>query len=234
MKSIVYVILAIIVSSAYSSTCHAASVTYGETIDIDGGLKILNGQLCFPDFTCQSTALVNDGSAIWGQITGLIENQTDLQVQLSSKQPLSYPIYRKHVSVLAYTPTWQTQGDEWVTMPEFDTPFVANNDGSYYRITYNDNIGIYSSVWCTVGIFIDDLADPICYGSWTGTPYNTTFNQQTLTCDAFATEAEQGFTLIPAGQHVLHVKHKSTQCVYGNYVRDRWSTYRSIQIQELN
>jgi len=229
----------------------AASITFGTTNDVSGGLRILDGQLCYPDGTCQSTAITADGSAIWGQISGILSNQTDLQNSLNLKEdkskknqvngyagldasgkinpdqifPLrvtSYADLPIPIIVQGSSPSWQTQGATWVEMPEFAYQFAIWDAQTYVEALYTDSIGTNGSYWCNVGIFIDNAQTPSCYGSWLGSPYGMSFSQQTLICK---------LGKFSVGNHQVRIKHRSQYCAYGNYWTDEYSTMRKLSLK---
>lgn len=236
------------------SLCYGGSITYGNTIDVYGGLKIKDNALCFADGTCQTTALINDGSAIWGQISGLISNQTDLQNQLNLKEdkakkgavdgyasldssgrlpvnqlPLSGVIGIKH-STAGYTPVWMLEFTSWTEDTSWlidgqPTAFFKSNESSTVDIYWTDNVGTYGAAWCNVGIFVDEETNPACFGSWLGTYGYMNFNQQSLHCNVN----------LPAGIHSFKVKHRSQHCAYGNYpsTNDAFGTQRQLLIREV-
>lgn len=247
MKSAVNVII-ITLSLMICSQVHAASITYGQTIDVDGSLRLISpgNVIVFPDGTTLSSATVSTPAITWGGITGDITHQTDLQTVLSTKPTLesngllssSYlppeNIQYVNKSVLDYTPSWFTQGSVWQDLPDFELLFTKTLSETYLQITYTDNIGIYSNSWCNIGVFIDDWAFPICYGSWSGSQYTTTFNQQTLNCLISPVVDVPGATvLIPPGPHVFKVKHRSQYCMYGNYAFDQYGAIRQLVITEV-
>jgi hypothetical protein len=234
----------------------AANLTLNSTsVDVDGNLKLTTpgSAYCFADLTCMTTALVNDGTAIWGQITGLIANQTDLQTQMNTKEDKSnkgiangyasldantqlpfsqHPhigVYLRKPNMVGYTPSWQSQGDSWVEMTEFLTMFTKQLPGSRVKLTYQDNIGIAGNLWCVVGIFIDDRQTPVCAGSWSGSPYYTLFGQQSFSCYISPGDG----AIASTGTHTVKIKHKSENCVYGNYAFDSSSTLRQLEIVEV-
>jgi hypothetical protein len=111
-----------------------------------------------------------DVAAVWGQITGLIQNQTDLQTALDSKQNISEKalasgyasldqygkvpmdqlpqsfnetIYYKHEwAINDETIVWHTQGNEWQNFIEPMTVNFLSDHPAVLRVRWSDNIGI--------------------------------------------------------------------------------------------
>lgn len=219
----------------------AGSYTSGQTHDFDGSIRLMTSgnAFIFADGTSQTTAAYSDGSAIWGQITGLIENQTDLSNAMANKADLDQygKIYLSQIPVLyssssakpsieGYTPTWQTQGNQWVVLPEF-TVSVDSLQSAQYRITYTDNIGIDGPVWCNVGIFLHEEITPLCSFSWSGNPLTSSFSHHSVTC--------MSTLLLPPinGQYVFTVKHRSAKCAYGNYAFDTNGGTRQLLVEGI-
>lgn len=247
-------ILALYIGLLFATLCysaalaHAGSVIYGSTIDIQGGLKLIDGNLCFADGTCQSTAMFTNGSAVWGEITGYIDNQIDLSAKFNLKEDKSSravfggyaPYYSpsiKSVSTVSATPVWHTQGSVWVDIPEFTTTIMKELDSTLLHLSYTDNIGINGLYWCNVGIFIDNIPVPVCYGSYFGQPYSMSFNQHVLTCDvdhvAYFVNNDPYLIMISSGEHTIKIKHRSQNCVYGNYWgSDEYATLRQLLVRE--
>lgn len=231
-----------------TSSVHAASITYGDNIDVDGLLKLTNGQLCFADNTCMSTAVFSDGSAIWGQISGYIDNQLDLSIKFATKEdksergiangyapldnnarlPASFMPRKNYdstiVSVFGTTPVFHQQGDVWQVLTGFSIDHWKEYSDYLTRIEFTDNIGIAGASWCNIGIFMDDELSPRCFGAWSGSTGDYIFNQQTISCTVSG---------LPLGVHTWTIKHRSQYCVYGNYAFDEFGANRQLIIYEV-
>jgi len=247
MKTSRLIILAFLLSLMTVHVSEAGSIIYGNTIDVSGGLKLVDGQFCFADNTCMTTAVFSDGSAIWGQISGYIDDQLDLSVKFQTKQDLSEKDLpfgyaglnaQGHLSInalpalgfvivnipVAGTSPVFAVNTEWVEIPEYMVVFTKLNQATKLSLRWTDNIGIYSTSWCNIGIFVDDVPEPVCYGAWSGVEYTTVFGQQHLNCT---------ITGELSGEHVFKVKHRSQFCMYGNYAIDQYGAMRQFIIQEL-
>lgn len=102
------------------------------------------------------------------------------------------------------TNAWYTDDSEWLPLADFTFTTFEN---SYVDLRYSDNVGIYGFNWCTLGIFLDDSLVPLVIGAYSGNADSTVFNSVTLHAE---TQIE-----VP-GLHVLHVRHRSQYCHYGN------------------
>lgn len=236
--------------------CYGGSITYGTTIDVYGGLKVKDNALCFPDNTCMTTALINDGSAIWGQITGLISNQTDLQNQLNLKEdklnkgvangyaslnssgrlPLSQSPASAYVklekSTSGYTPEWQLNFPSWVedltwlTYPETSLP-------AFIKLEESSKVDVY---------WTDNVGT---YGaSWcnVGIFFDDSVNPScygswlgTYGYMNFGQQTIHCNISLTAGIHSFKIKHRSQHCAYGNYpsTGDSFGSQRQLIIREV-
>jgi len=240
---ITYMLMLTIISAA--KLCYGGSISAGQTVDVSGGLRLLDGQVCFPDLTCMSTAVFSDGSAIWGQITGYIDDQLDLSIKFATKEdkaskniadgyagldsyarlnPSAMPMLGKtshNIPVAGTSPEWQVNVLDWTTIDAFSVGVVTYQPSSRLNIKWSDNVGVYHTNWCNIGIFLDEQL--VCGGAWSGVYNNTFFSQQSLDCLS---------QVIGAGLHNVTVKHRSQYCVYGNYVTDDGGATRSLRIKE--
>jgi len=229
-------------------TSEAGSIIYGNTIDISGGVRLVNGAICFSDLSCMSTAYLEMSEVLWGQIQGAIEDQLDLSVKFQSKQdlvekdlPFGYAglnaigkvslnalpalgIAITKIPVLGTTPAWFSDPSAWVDIVEYSTTFNKLHDVTKLSIRFTDNIGVYNNSWCNIGIFIDAVETPICFGAWSGVEFTTVFGQQSLNCT---------LTGEFNGEHIFTVKHRSQFCMYGNYSTDEYGAMRQLVVQEL-
>ena len=239
---------------------YGGSITFGPTIDVYGGLKLKDNALCFADGTCQTTALVNDGSAMWGQITGLISNQTDLQNQMNTKEdkankgvangyasldssgrlPASQLSavnqLRLTKSTSGTTPVWNTDSSSW------------NEDTSWYLFPPVSEVQyvVYTKQSETSTLDIS-LTDNI------GTFSNSWCNVGVFVNDSIAPVCSGTWfgisgvmtfnqqvlkcnVSLPAGEYVFKVKHRSKYCAYGNYpsTGDDFGTYRQLLVREVH
>lgn len=242
------------------ANAQAASMSFGDNVDVDGSVRLITpgSAYCFPDLTCMTSAIVADGSAIWGEITGILQNQTDLQNSLNAKEdkmnkgqangyaplnaqgriPDEYTpnavFSQTTVSVDGVTPAFHTQGAIWEQLTEFVYNFEKKKTDSWLEVNYMDNIGTVSNAWCNIGIFIDDMTFPICTGAWYGAVGVYMFQQQTLRCMVKDFELSPGVPYqIPPGVHSVKVMHRSNNCIYGNYYLDKYGANRAISIREL-
>lgn len=227
---------------------YGGSITYGPTIDVSGGLKLVDSALCFADGSCQTTAVFSDGSAIWGQITGYIDNQIDLSVKFDTKEdkisknqingyagldaagkislsqlPPATTVIPLSIliPVVGTTPVWHSQGAIWESIPGY-TKLLTFVDPKILRVRLTDNIGINGGKWCNLGIFVDDSSTPVCGASWFGNPYSMSFRQETFFCY---------LGLMNIGEHTISVKHRSENCTYGNYWLDEHSVVRELYLE---
>lgn len=213
----------------------AASMTFGESNDIEGGLHLLDGCIKWADNTLTCTN-PSDTSAVWGEITGIIQNQQDLQSALDLKasiNPSDRKLKTEHIPIMTYDAVWsvpvnatnlawQSQGLTWVEIPEYGFQFTTFNNIMTTDIYLSENIGIQGSSWCNLGVFIDDNVNPVCSWSFSGNPYAMVFQSQTLFCS---------LGRLTSNNHHLHIKHRSQNCVYGNYW-DEQSIQRQILLRE--
>lgn len=232
--------------------CHGASLTMGQSVDVSGNIRLIDGQLCFSDLTCMSSAVLNDGSAIWGQITGLISNQTDLNNSLALKQDLSqkgipsgYAALDSNSKLIvsnipsmfyytnsspyyepAYVPSWNTN-QNWEILAPFDVYF--NNSSivdAHLEINFTDNVAVYADdvngTYCNIGIFVDNNPAPYCTATFSGVYGYVNFDQKTIHCD---------IDYISTGVHHIIVKHRSDNCAYGSSPKGEFSTSRKLNIK---
>jgi len=115
---------------------------------------------------------------------------------------------------------WLTNTD-W--QPLRNLVFNSLKSDSVVRLSYYDNIGIYSSNWCSLAVFIDDSATPACSGSWSGPSETSVFNNQLLSC----------LFVLPAGNHTYTIKHRGSYCFYGNAPDSLSSVNTYLLIEEL-
>jgi len=228
--------------------CFAGSITYSDQIQISGVLKLVDSPICFADNTCMTTAVFSDGSSIWGQITGYIDDQLDLSVKFATKEdkidkgaaggyapldmlgrvpvanlPRSFYDFQ-NISVAGVTPVIHSQGPTWTTLDTFSINHQKDLATALTRIEYTDNIGTAGAAWCNLGVFMDDEVTPRCFGSWSGITGQYLFNQQSLNCVV---------SDLPIGVHVWTVKHRSQNCIYGNYAFDEYGANRQLTISEV-
>lgn len=228
-------ILTFLTISAMFQIAEGASITYGTNIEIGGTLKLTDSPLCFADNTCMTTAVFSDGSAIWGQISGYIDDQLDLSVKFATKEdkinknaPNGYAgldssgrvtssilpaLSRSFVSNYVFTPETDDIWNQNTSWQAFSYPYMPYinpfSNGSAY-ITYSDNLGIYADnvngTFCTLGLFKNQDATPVCSQSYTGIYGYITFNHQIFTCNIES---------LPVGEYTFVIKHISDNCKYG-------------------
>lgn len=140
-----------------------------------------------------------------------------------SSLPWNFSI--RNMSTTDFQPVWLRQGSTWTdyNIP-FDLTIMKNEVDSKLRVSWTDNIGVFGSAWCSVGLFLDADIIPICAGSWSGVSANSVFNQQQISCLVSA---------VSAGNHQLTVKHRSQYCVYGNYAFDAEGYNRKLTVEEV-
>lgn len=259
-KAAFHICISLSLTLTAHTVCYGGSITYGNTIDVYGGLKLKDNSICFPDNTCMTSALVNDGSAIWGQISGLMSNQTDLQNQLNLKEDKSnkgaangyasldssgrVPSSQTAVvnqlkitkSTQGFSPIWllnypSWQEDEsWYTVPNIPTP-------EYIAFQKQSETSTLDIRWTdNVGTY--DL-------SWCNVGIFVD-NSTTPVCFAswLGTSGYVNFNQqtincnisIPAGIYTFKIKHRSQHCAYGNYpdTGDSYGTQRQLLIREIN
>lgn len=196
--------------------CNAGSITYGTSIDVSGNLKLIDfgTGFCFPDGTCMNSA-INPDSVQWGDITGIIQNQTDLQAQMATKLDVSdRAATRTTVFNTIFFPETDNQwfqNTTWQVLSNQSFQYNLNLfEGGSLSLSYTDNVGIYADnvngTFCTIGFFLNNSAIPLCSATFTGLYGYETYNQQTMNCDLQS---------IAAGQHKIEVKHISSNCKYG-------------------
>ncbi len=112
--------------------------------------------------------------------------------------------------------------DIWTSLVSADEVNVSL-DGSVLKFDLNLNVGTYGPNWCTIGLFIDDMAVPVCEMSWSGVSGTTMFNNEVMSCISVP---------LMAGTHVFAYGHKSQYCHYFN-APSPTSLSNFIYIQEL-
>lgn len=241
--------LTILTVLALACFCSAADISIGDKIGVTGNIKT-NGCIEWADDSIQCNASAVDLSGINNYLD--ILNQTDgiqfeqlalRQVTAEKGQPNGYasldssglvpldqlPVTNYHYNeARLYTtdpePQWQTQGNVWTSfVPAFTLSIDKLRQNSLLRLTYTDSIGIYSTSWCNVGIFLNDNLIPECTGSWFGIYGTTTYNQQTFSCVVPA----------PQGQYTITARHRSDACIYGIYGFDEYGLNRRLMGEEL-
>lgn len=240
------------------NVCFGGSITYGNTIDVYGGLKIKDNALCFADGTCQTTALVYDGSAVWGQITGLIANQTDLQNQLNTKEdktnkgiadgyasldssghvPISQLTtnqLRLNKSTNGVTPEWQlnwptwSEDESWYIVPPYIQP-------QYTVYTKQKEISTLDIFWTdNVGTYGASWCNVGIFVDDSNTPVCYGSYIGTAGYMLFNQQSLHCTISLPAGDYAFKVKHRSQHCSYGNYpsTGDSFGTMRQLVIREV-
>lgn len=245
-----FTIFLLIAFAALSS--FAADFMIGEKINVTGNI-VMPGCIEWGDGSTQCGFSAADTTSIWGNISGILANQTDLwnalllkedkvnkgvingyaSLDSSGKVPLSQlppigsssTITTKRLTSADFVSTWYTQGAIWETFsPDFSLLFTKLTDTTRLRLDWSDNIGIYNPNWCNVGLFLDDALTPVCAGAWSGVPDTTIFNQQFLNCVVES---------VPPGQHTITVKHRSQYCMYGNYAFDDSGLNRFVSVEEF-
>lgn len=254
MKSLTVNICIVLLICLTCSMAQSASLSVNQTVDVDGSIKLLNfgNALIFADGTSVTSAWVNDGTAVWGQITGILANQTDLQNQLNLKEdksnkavangyaplgsngvlPYAYlPTFSTHASVnLPYDVnldlTWQKNSTSWVELTSYGINFNNDIPNATLELTFTDNIGFYADnsqgTYCNLGFFLDSAPTPFCYSTFSGVYGYVTFDQKTIRCLR---------NNMSTGSHFVTVKHRSDNCVYGSSPKGEYSTSRFLDVR---
>lgn len=252
LKNIIFLALAIVAVAALPAFS-ADLVLSGSSVDVSGPLKMKDSYIEFPDGSRFTSALIPDTSAIWGQISGLIVNQTDLNNALllkedkaqkgqingyaaldstghvpSSQLPVfaSSHITRFSLTSADFTPVWHFQWSVWTDFtPDIIVTFNKEHAATLLRVFWTDNVGIFDTNWCNIGLFLDDATQPFCRGAWSGSPSTSIFRQEYLDCL---------LSDLPSGDHIIRARHRSQYCMYGNYAFDDGGLMRSLTVVEGN
>lgn len=258
MRKAAYNICIALTLITMASTCYGGSITFGPTIDVYGGLKLKDNSICFPDNTCMTTALINDGNAIWGQITGLISNQTDLQNQLNLKEDksnkgvsngyaslnssgyvsssqLSTNQLRITKSTSGYSPLWQTNWPTWSEDESWyiDPPVIYPQ---YIVFTKYKETSTLDISWTdNVGTYDLNWCN---VGIFIDEATNPVCFASFLGTSGYVLFNQQSLHCninLPAGMYSFKVKHRSQHCAYGNYPvsNDSYGTQRQLLIREV-
>jgi hypothetical protein len=250
MKTLLFLLL-LVPHVALAATVDFGSVA----TTVDGPFVLTPGScINFGDGSGLCSGHLPDVGAIWGNITGILSNQQDLWAQLQQKEekvnkgvPNGYAsldptgkVPSNQLPALAggatvtgtrqyswqFAGEWVYQGAAWADMnPVFTVSFNKLSPSSYLRLSWSDNVGIYHTNWCNVGLFLDDnLTAPVCVGAWSGVPNTTVFNQQFISCIAYN---------IPVGAHIIRVKHRSQYCTYGNFAFDDFGLQKILTVEEF-
>ena len=209
--------LGLIIGMFYISSAFAG----GSVVYDDNGATLSGNIYLGP----QSTLIFPDGSAM-GSASSLVgpSGVPGPSGPAGASLFLSYSSHHLHKA--DFVSTWLKQGNSWLALASpFLLHFVKGSEVSRLRVSWSDVVGIYSTNWCNVGLFIDDDIKPVCVGAWSGSPGTTVFSQENIACIVDG---------VPAGNHVLQFKHRSQYCVYGNYAFDDDGLNRVIAVEELN
>lgn len=231
--------------------CLIVSITlstfiYSYALDIELSGEVAVNSLKFPDGTTQTSAVGAQGPqgpqgpAGHSPTLGWSGDQISIDgfvwgPHLTGPQGPQGPaaptaperiLYINKLEISDFQPIWFTQGNSWQAFnPSFELVFNKLSESSIVRVEWSDNVGIYGSKWCNIGLFLDDHIVTGCSGAWSGVPNTTVFNQQNLKCI---------FNNVSTGQHKITVKHRSQYCVYGNYAFDQQGSYRLLMAEEQN
>ncbi len=100
--------------------------------------------------------------------------------------------------------TWLTS-DTWEKLSGL-SEFVIHRDANIAKINISLNVGIFSTNWCSLAIYVDDTLVSNCINSFSGVLNSTTFNNYNIACDVVLT----------SGPHFIELFHKSQYCHFFN------------------
>jgi hypothetical protein len=221
----------------FGFVCGVIVITYdiqsafASGVEMSGEVKV--GSLRYGDNSLQLTATAQGVQGVPG-VAGVKGDKGD-QGDAGQPAPVlpARILYVNKLSISDFQGLWlkncQVKTDPSCVfadfVPAFSLQFNKVSDTSILRVGWSDNVGIYSSVWCNVALFLDEEETTSCSGAWSGVASAMIFNHQNINCVLAG---------VAAGSHTLYVKHRSQYCVYGNYAFDSAGSNRLISVEEQN